>query len=49
MRRASTKAIAEMMLDLKYISRDVTADIDKNMNYTFLSEATGKPASALGY
>ena len=49
MKRASTKAISEMMLDLKYISRDVSADIDKNMNYTFLSEATGKPASALGY
>jgi len=49
MKRASTKAISEMMLDLKYISRDVSADIDKNMNYTFLSEATGKSASALGY
>lgn len=49
MKRASTKAIAEMMLDLKYISHDVSAEIDKNMNYTFLSEATGKPASALGY
>ena len=49
MKRSSTKAISEMMLDLKYISRDVSADIDKNMNYTFLSEATGKPASALGY
>jgi len=49
MHRASTKAIGDMMRDLKYISRDVTADIDKNMNYTFLSEATGKPAAALGY
>lgn len=49
MKRASTHAIAEMMLDLKYISRDVGPDIDKNMNYTFLSEVTGKPASALGY
>ena len=49
MKRSSTKAISEMMLDLKYISRDVSADIDRNMNYTFLSEATGKPATALGY
>ena len=49
MKRGTTKAIAEMMLDLKYISRDVSADIDKNMNYTFLMQATGKPASALGY
>lgn len=49
MHRASTKAIGDMMRELKYISRDVTGDIDKNMNYTFLSEATGKPASALGY
>jgi ABC-type nitrate/sulfonate/bicarbonate transport system substrate-binding protein len=49
MKRATTKAIAEMMLDLKYISRDVSADIDKNMNYTFLSEITGKSPSALGY
>jgi ABC-type nitrate/sulfonate/bicarbonate transport system substrate-binding protein len=49
MQRSSTHAIAEMMLDLKYISRDVSSDIDKNMNYTFLTEVTGKPASALGY
>lgn len=49
MHRASTRAIGDMMRDLKYISRDVNADIDKNMNYNFLSEATGKPATALGY
>lgn len=49
MHRASTKAINEMMRDLKYTSRDVSADIDKNMNYKFLSEATGKSAGALGY
>lgn len=49
MHRASTHAIGSMMYDLKYISRDVKADIDKNMNYNFLSEATGKPAAALGY
>jgi ABC-type nitrate/sulfonate/bicarbonate transport system substrate-binding protein len=49
MHRSSTHAIGDMMRDLKYISRDVNADIDKNMNYTFLSDATGKPAAALGY
>lgn len=49
MHRASTKAIGEMMRDLKYISRDVAADIDKNMDYRFLSQATGKLAAALGY
>jgi len=49
MHRGSTHAIADMMLDLKYISRDVSSDIDKNMNYTFLSDVTGKPAPALGY
>ena len=49
MHRASTKAISTMMQELKYITRDVSADIDKNMNYTFLSDVTGKPASALGY
>jgi len=49
MHRASTKAIGEMMRDLKYISRDVAADIDKNMDYRFLSQATGKQAAALGY
>lgn len=49
MHRASTKAINDMMRDLKYTSRDVSADIDRNMNYKFLSEATGKPANVLGY
>ena len=49
MHRASTKAINDMMRDLKYTSRDVNADIDKNMNYKFLTEATGKSAAALGY
>jgi len=49
MYRAATLAIADMMRDLKYISRDVTADIDKNMNYTFLTAATGKTPKELGY
>jgi hypothetical protein len=38
-----------MMKDLHYVSTDVTPAIDKNMNYTFLSEATGQPKAALGY
>jgi len=49
MHRASTLAIADMMKELKYISRDVSADITKNMNYTFLEKATGKTSKDLGY
>ena len=49
MYRGATLAIADMMRDLKYISRDVTADIDKNMNYTFLTSITGKTPKDLGY
>jgi|GEM_PF-301243 len=49
MYRGATLAIAEMMKDLKYISRDVTPEITKNMNYTFLEKATGKTAKDLGY
>jgi ABC-type nitrate/sulfonate/bicarbonate transport system substrate-binding protein len=49
MYRTQTIAIAKMMKDLHYVSTDVTPAIDKNMNYTFLSEATGQPKAALGY
>ena len=49
MHRASTLAIADMMKELKYISRDVSADITKNMNYSFLEKATAKTAKDLGY
>lgn len=49
MYRAATLAIADMMRELKYISRDVTADINKNMNYSFLTAVTGKSAKDLGY
>lgn len=49
MYRTQTVAIAKMMRDLHYVSTDVAPAIDKNMNYTFLSEATGQPKSALGY
>ena len=45
----STLAIAVMMKDLKYVSRDVSAEIEKNMNYSFLSEVTKKPKDQLGY
>jgi ABC-type nitrate/sulfonate/bicarbonate transport system substrate-binding protein len=49
MYRASAVAIAGMMRDLKYINSDVSAAVEKNMNYTFLEAATGKPKSDLGY
>jgi len=49
MYRGATLAIADMMRDLKYISRDVNADIEKNMNYTFLTSITGKTPKDLGY
>lgn len=49
MHRASAVAIATMMRDLKYINTDVTAAVEKNMDYRFLEAVTGKPKSALGY
>jgi ABC-type nitrate/sulfonate/bicarbonate transport system substrate-binding protein len=49
MHRKQAQAIAVMMKDLKYISHDVTADVDKHMDYRFLSEVTGKPKTELGY
>jgi ABC-type nitrate/sulfonate/bicarbonate transport system substrate-binding protein len=49
MYRASAVAIAGMMRDLKYINSDVTAAVEKNMDYQFLEAATGKPKSELGY
>jgi ABC-type nitrate/sulfonate/bicarbonate transport system substrate-binding protein len=45
---SSTLAIADMMRDLKYISSDVSAAAKKNIDYSFLIAATGKPKSALG-
>jgi ABC-type nitrate/sulfonate/bicarbonate transport system substrate-binding protein len=45
----STLAIAVMMKDLKYVSRDVSADVEKNMDYSFLADVTKKPKSQLGY
>jgi hypothetical protein len=49
MHRNSTLAIAKMMTDLKYISRDVTADIDKRIDYSFLETSTKKSKNELGY
>jgi hypothetical protein len=49
MYRASALAIAGMMRDLKYINSDVSAAVEKNMDYRFLEAATGKPKSELGY
>lgn len=47
--RSSTLAIATMMKDLKYISRDVSADVEKNLNYSFLEAVTKRGKSELGY
>ncbi|MGJ7538506.1 MULTISPECIES: ABC transporter substrate-binding protein [unclassified Variovorax] len=49
MYRAPAVAIGAMMRDLKYIGSDVSAQIEKNMDYRFLEAATGKPKSVLGY
>jgi ABC-type nitrate/sulfonate/bicarbonate transport system substrate-binding protein len=49
MYRASALAIAVMMRDLKYINSDVSAAVEKNLDYRFLEAVTGKPKSDLGY
>ncbi len=49
MYRASAVAIAGMMRDLKYINSDVSAAVEKNMDYRFLEAATGKSKTELGY
>jgi hypothetical protein len=41
-------AIASMMKDLRYISKDVSAEVSKNMDYSFLEAATGQPRADLG-
>jgi ABC-type nitrate/sulfonate/bicarbonate transport system substrate-binding protein len=48
MYRQQALAIAGMMRDLKYISRDVSAEVTKNMDYSFLESATGKSKQELG-
>ncbi|GAA5236559.1 ABC transporter substrate-binding protein [Verticiella sediminum] len=48
MYRESAVAIGQMMRELNYINSDVSAAIEKNMDYSFLESATGKPKSELG-
>lgn len=48
MHKREAQAIASMMKDLRYISKDVSAELVKNMDYSFLEAATGKPISELG-
>lgn len=47
--RSRTVAIAAMMRDLKYVNSDVTAEVEKRMDYRFLETATGKSKSELGF
>lgn len=49
MYRASTKAIAKMMYDLKYVRTDVSPLVDNAMDYSFLEKISGQPKSSLGY
>ncbi|ACA15029.1 ABC transporter substrate-binding protein [Methylobacterium sp. 4-46] len=49
MYRARTLAIAEMMRDLKYISRDVSKEVEANMDYSFLEAATKQSRDGLGH
>lgn len=48
MHEKQAMAIALMMKDLKYISKDVTAAVAKNMDYSFLEAATGQSRANLG-
>ena len=48
MHRELAVAIAKMMFELKYISKDVSPAVEKNMDYQFLEVATGKPKSEAG-
>lgn len=47
--RESALAIVSMMQELNYIQSDVSDKVGANINYTFLSEVTGKPKEELGY
>lgn len=49
MHRSSALAIANMMRDLKYINSDVSAAVEKNLDYRFLEAATGQSKTDLGY
>ena len=47
--RESALAIAKMMLELKYITKDVSGPVAANLDYQFLEKATGKTKSQLGF
>jgi ABC-type nitrate/sulfonate/bicarbonate transport system substrate-binding protein len=47
--RPETVAIARMMKDLKYVSSDVTAAMDRTMDYSFLEAVTKRSRNELGY
>jgi ABC-type nitrate/sulfonate/bicarbonate transport system substrate-binding protein len=49
MYRPAAHSIGTMMKDLRYISTDVTKQIDTHMDYSFLVDATKKSKSELGY
>jgi ABC-type nitrate/sulfonate/bicarbonate transport system substrate-binding protein len=49
MYRPAAQSIGTMMKELKYISTDVTGQIDTHMDYSFLVDATKKSKSELGY
>lgn len=48
MHREKAVAIARMMKEINYIRRDVSMDVAKFMDYSFLEAATGKSKSELG-
>lgn len=48
MHKPEALAIAARMRDGRHVSKDVSAEVSKNMDYSFLEAATGKPPSALG-
>lgn len=47
--RESAISIVNMMLELNYIQSDVREKVGSNIDYTFLSAATGKTKEELGY
>ncbi len=47
--RESALAIVKMMLELDYIQKDVSEKVGANIDYTFLSKATGKAKEELGF
>lgn len=49
MHRKQAEAVAAMMKNLKYISHDVTSEVGKHMDYSFLTAVTGKSKTELGY